>query len=167
MADGHPSRLALFWQKNGWFGLIFIAAGVVLLAVAAMISASVEREFNATIETEGTVGSLYVDKPGQRLSSSHSEQTRWLLYVNFVVDGQEYTGYRGVPEEHFERIAEGDIIPVRYKPEDPYMFWVFSYTYDNWSSQLRFFGVVALIFGLFLVWGPWVVAGNELKKHRS
>ena len=35
---------------------------------------------------------------------------------------------------------------------------------SGWLHYKRTFWL--LIFGLFLVWGPWVVAGNELKRNR-
>ena len=171
-----PTRLTLFWQKNGWFGLLLIAAALVLFGVSAILKTAAEREQSAGIETEGTVTSLLELEPGQRLSSADAyETTDYRVYVDFFVDtGRDYEGiqedveYRAsqsVPRKFFEELTEGQTVSLRYSADDPARIWVTS-KQNAWVSDLRFLGYILLIFGLFLVWGPWVVAGNELKRNR-
>lgn len=166
MAEKTPTRFALFWQKNGWFGLILIAAALLLFGIAAILTAAAEREESAAIATEGTVAALVVIEPGQRLSSADAyDQTSYSVHVDFTVDGQEYRASQSIEEEDFEQFTKGQTIPVRYLPDDPNRIWVAS-DIEVWPSDLRFLGYILLILGLFLAWGPWVVAGNELKKMR-
>lgn len=161
-----PTRLSLFWQKNGWLGLIVVAAALLLFGIGAIVDAMEEREQNSAIETDGVVAMLRVIKAGQRLSEANrGEQTGYDVYVDFTVDGLEYRSSQGIAEEDFVQLTEGQDIVVRYLPDDPYRIWV-APDWDESRSDFRFFGSILLIFGLFLVWGPWVVAGNELKKMR-
>jgi len=163
MAEGSPSRFALFWKKNGWLGLIFVGVALLVLGVSAILAAADEREQSATIETEGTVASLMT----VRLSESEGRRTGYLVHVDFMVDGQETRGSQLIRWTDYEQLTEGQTIPVRYLPDDPARIWVARDMTPPLASQLRFWGFILLIFGLFLVWAPWVVAGNELKKHRD
>jgi len=166
LAKETPRRISLFWQKNGWLGLIVIGTALLLFGVAAILTAMAERERSGAIETQGTVAALVVIEPGQRLSEADRyERTGYVVYVDFTVDGQEYRASQGIAEEEFEQLTEGQTIPLRYLPDDPYRIWV-APDLDVWPSDLRFFGSILLVFGLVLAWGPWVVAGNELKKTR-
>ena len=176
MGDKAPTRLTLFWQKNGWFGLLLIAAALVLFGVSAILKAADEREQSAGIETEGTVTDLLVLEPGPRVSDADKwDETDYRVYVDFIVedaqkydfivDGQEYRASQSVPRRFFEELTVGQTVSLRYSADDPAIIWVTS-RQNAWVSDLRFLGYILLIFGLFLVWGPWVVAGNELKKNR-
>lgn len=175
MEEKAPTRLTLFWQKNGWFGLLLIAAALVLFGVSAFIKAAAEREQNAGIETEGTVTDLLVLERGQRLSSADAyETTDYRVYVDFIVDtgreydfigeSGEYRASQSVPRKFFEGLNKGQTVSLRYSADDPGRIWVTSVE-NAWASDLRFLGYILLIFGFFLVWGPWVVAGNELKNR--
>ena len=125
MAEKTPTRLALFWQKNGWFGLILIAAALLLFGIAAILTAAAEREESAAIATEGTVAALVVIEPAQRLSSADAyDQTSYSVHVDFTVDGQEYRASQSIEEEDFEQFTKGQTIPVRYLPDDPNRIWV-------------------------------------------
>ena len=176
MDEKSPTRLTLFWQKNGWFGLLLIAAALVLFAVSGILRAADEREQSAGIETEGTVTDLLVLEPGQRLSSADAyDTTDYRVYVDFIVDdaqkydfivdGQEYRASQSVPRKFFEELTVGQTVSLRYSADDPARIWVAS-DQNAWVSDLRFLGYILLILGLFLAWGPWVVAGNELKRNR-
>ena len=166
LAKETPTRLSLFWQKNGWLGLIFIAAALPLFGVAAILTAIAERERSAAIETMGTVDSLYIVEPGPVRSGVPNESPGYVVRVVFTVDGQEYLSSQGIAKRDFDKLAEGQTIAVDYLPDDPGRIWVAA---DNnpWPPDLRFFGTILLLLGLFLVWAPWVVAGNELKKSRT
>ena len=175
VGDKAPTRLTLFWQKNGWFGLLMIAAALVLFGVSAILKAAADREQSAGIETQGTVTNLLALEPGQRLSSADAyETTDYRVYVDFFVDtgrdydfiqeDVEYRASQSVPQKFFEELTEGQTVSLRYSADDPARIWVTSVE-NPWASDLRFLGYILLLLGLFLAWGPWVVAGNELKNR--
>ena len=170
-----PTRLNLFWQKNGWFGLLLVAIALALFGVSAILQSAADREQNAGIETEGTVTDLLALEPGQRLSSADVyETTDYRVYVEFALDsqkyefvpqGQDYVTSQSVPQEFFEELTVGQTVSLRYSADDPARIWLT--TVENaWASDLRFLGYILFFLGLFLAWGPWVVAGNELKRTR-
>jgi len=163
MTTGSPSRFALFWQKNGWLGLIVTGVALLVLGVSAILAAADEREQSATIQTEGTVVRLgTVRRPESEGGGFHH-----IVHVDFVVDGQHTPGTQLIRETDAEQLTEGQTIPVRYLPDDPHRVWVARDVDAPLASTLRFVGFILLVFGLFLVWAPWVVAGNELKENRS
>ncbi len=177
MEEKAPTRLTLFWQKNGWFGLLLIAAALVLFGVSAILNAAAEQEQSAAIETKGTVVNLLVLEPGQRVSDADKyDQTDYRVYVDFIVDtgreydfigeSGEYRASQSVPQNFFEELTEGQTVSLRYSADDPGRIWITS-DQNPWASDLRFLGYILLLLGLFLAWGPWVVAGNELKKSKS
>lgn len=163
MSQQPPTRIGLFWQKNGWVGLLFIGAALLLFGAAAVMTAIAQRERSSATETTGTVARLVVVEP--TIADGTAASTGYGVYVDFTVDDQEYRALQSVAEKDFEQFAEGQVVTVEYLPDDPYRIWV-APDLDNWPSDLRFFGWILLPFGLFLVWGPWVVAGQELKKTR-
>jgi hypothetical protein len=163
MTIGSPSRFALFWQKNGWLGLIIVGLALLMLGVSAILAASDEREKSAMIQTEGTVTWLRIVPR----SSGEVRVPPYLLKVDFMVDGQQITGDQRIYLTDAEKLTVGQTVPVRYLPDNPFRIWVVPEGDSSLASTLRLVGFLLLVFGLFSVWAPWVVAGNELKESRT
>lgn len=165
LAKDTLTRLNLFWQKNGWLGLCFVGAALLVFGVAAILTAMAERERSASVETTGTVVALFVFE-GSRSSDGTTGLTGYSVHVDYKVDGQEYRSSQGIAKKDFEQFSEGQTVAVGYLPDNPERIWV-APDANTWASSLRFLGWILLPFGLFLVWGPWVVAGQELKNTRK
>jgi hypothetical protein len=163
MSERSPSRFALFWQKNGWLGLIMVGVALLVLGVSAILAAADDREKSAMIQTEGTVTWLQI----VRRSRSEGPLPPYLLKVDFMVDGQQITGDQHIFLSDAEKLTVGQTVPVRYLPDNPRRIWVVPEGDSSLASTLRLVGFLLLAFGLFLVWAPWVVAGNELKEGRT
>jgi hypothetical protein len=148
---------------NGWVGLIIVGVALLVLGLAAALAAADEREENAKIETEGTVIRL-----GTSLRPSSEEfRFRHVVHVEFMVDGEPITGSQFIQSQDAEQLSEGQTVTVRYLPDEPRRIWVASDDYGSLASTLRLFGFPLLFFGCFLVWAPWVSAGNQLKQSRT
>jgi hypothetical protein len=115
------------------------------------------------IQTEGTVTRLRI----VRRSSSEGPVPPYLLKVDFMVDGEITTGNQRIYLTDAEKLTVGQTVPVRYMPDNPLRIWVVPEGDSSLASALRLVGFPLLAFGLFLVWAPWVVAGNELKESRN
>lgn len=161
MSTAPASRLTLFWRYNGWIGLLFVAVGLALVASAYIAAELFKRSQRNAVETEATVISLHEE----RLRSSNSDTIApYMLYVDFTVDGKSYGGYKAIRRSFYKKLSEGQTVPLLYLPDDPDTFWVESFWAKSWPGRdLRFYGLLAFAFGLFLIRGPWVHAGAAIR----
>jgi hypothetical protein len=163
MAEESTLRFSLFWQMNGWFGLIIVGVALLVLGLAAVLAAADEREESARIETEGTVSRLgTVRRPKSEGGGFHH-----IVHVDFMVDGEQTFGSQLIQSQDAEQLSEGQTITVRYLPDEPHRIWVARDVDGSLASALRLFGFPLLFFGCFLVWAAWVSAGNQLKQSRT
>ncbi|MEM1436848.1 MAG: DUF3592 domain-containing protein [Pseudomonadota bacterium] len=159
------SRLSLFWRYNGWFGLLCVVAGLLLVASAYTAAALFARSQSTAIETDATVTLL---RESSYRRGDGTTESGYSVYVEFLAEGKPYSGSEGVSYWFYSKLSEGQTVPIKYLPDDPDTFWVAPFWTKSWpGKQLRFFGLLALAFGAFLIRGPWLHAGAALRVYAN
>ena len=127
----------------GIIGGIFWVSGLYLLIRSGRLY-RLQSQFRE--EGKTTTASITKVNYGNRNSPT-------TVFFTFVVDGQEHTSKQGFPK-NFERIRQGDEIPLVYLEQNPKKHQLQVPDFNYASHYLRFvvFGGVTIILGCIAFW---------------
>ena len=98
-----------------WVGLFLLILGLVFLSIGAR-----EAWTEQAYRTQGlSVEAVVLDKALVKATLGENSRTRYVVHYRFVPQqGEEVRGSADVPVDEWERLQEGQNIPVTYLPGD-------------------------------------------------
>lgn len=148
--DKRPSAFRLFWSFPGWFGLIFLVAGLGVEVGAMFAGLNAMRLAGDGVEVTGEV----LGKDWRESRDSDGDRTV-SYYVQFrfpMRDGVAVEDEVSVGRGTYNDTTVGDRVPVRYWPEDPMLNEIEPGSTRFLAMMLGLFGVPFTLVGGFFVW---------------
>ncbi len=148
--DKRPSALRLFWSFPGWFGLIFLVAGLGVEVGAMFAGRNAMRLAGDGVEVTGEV----LGKDWRESRDSDGDRTV-SYYVQFrfpTRDGVAVEDEVSVGRGTYNDTEIGDRVPVRYWLDDPMLNEIEPGATRFLAMMLGLFGVPFSLVGGFFVW---------------
>ena len=115
--DKSPSVFRLFWRLGGWFGLIFLLAGVGVFIGSGFVGL---KAWRLAQEGEVVMGEVLDTRLREsRDSDGHTSTTYYISFQFDTLTGERIKDENSVQRKTYHNASDGDLIEVRYWPEDP------------------------------------------------
>lgn len=135
-------------MKQTYIYIIFIVLGIAVAAYGVYTQFFQTKGFAKTTAIIERIDTTYMGYNDETMQDEYEYTT----YVNYTVDGQEYTGKLDISDASFE---EGQQVDVMYNPSNP----------SEMYSEPGITGFIMIVAGVVVAIGAAVMLLRELGIH--